>query len=397
MEQRACKSCARAKRRCDKQGPQCSRCRRRGIQCTYPTAKRTAFVLCKEDTTSSSSSGHHHVHDVFGHEVIGDSANKLSQNETQPVSDWLDSSSLDTWNLGFLSLPVSPRSVPSEQLVRYVAMLREWLTQWVEQGSNPFIHAFLYRTYMPPCVQDAYTAFSSYHHKKLSNEQMIFRIIEDRAKQLIASEGIPAPKASNFNLNSLEHLARVQSLIVYQIIGLFDGDIRLRHFAESQIPMLDNWVQAMVAHAAEMVSSSGGTNLCSREQLQQYIGTDLDITSHENLDWYSWILSESIQRTWMIASGIHAIYLMMQQSVSRPCLGYTVFSTRPGIWEAPSAVTWSKVCLERNTGLVQMADADRLFSEAAPEDVNEFTKVFLQATFGAERMERWITHAKDQR
>jgi Fungal Zn(2)-Cys(6) binuclear cluster domain len=394
MEQRACKSCARAKRRCDRQEPRCTRCRRRGIQCSYPAAKQTAFVLCTDDNTSS----HQLLDNIFSCGPAADPFNKLSQTETQPASDWLDE-----WNLGFLSLPVSPRSVAHEQLVRFVTMIREWLTQWVDQGSNPFIHAFLYRSQMPPCVQDAYTTLSCYLHKKPSNEQMIFRIVEDRAKQLIASEGVLPTKVSDqsgkdsSSLNSIEHLARVQSLFVYQVLGLFDGDIRLRHFAESQIPVLDNWVQAMVEHVAKIVSLGDTTNLCSREQLQQYIGMDQDVDNRDTLNWYSWILAESIQRTWMMASGIHAIYLMLQQSVSRPCLGYMVFTTQKGFWEAPSAVAWSKLCSEKNTGLVQMAEADRVFTEAAPEDVNDFTKVFLQATFGTERMERWMARARDQR
>jgi hypothetical protein len=38
---------------------------------------------------------------------------------------------------------------------------------------------------------------------------------------------------------------------------------------------------------------------------------------------------------------------------------------------------------------MQMAEADRLFTEAAAEEVNEFTKAVLEINFGRERMERW--------
>lgn len=336
---------------------------------------------------------------VLCFEATADPPEKLSQplplnliqysndGDTQLVSDWVDWP-LDTWDLGYLTSQVPP-SGHREKLQCYVTMIWEWLTQWVEQGSNPFIHAALYRTRLPPCVQDAYTALSSYIHKKQSNEQMIFRILEDRAKQLIDTKGIftnvsDQPDKDHDSLNSVEHLARVQSLLIYQIIGLFDGDIRLRHLAETQRPILDDWVR-------EMAMSGGSMDMCAPDQLYEYASVDQD-----NLHWYSWIVAESIQRTWMMASGIHVIYLMMQQGVTTPCLGSVVFTTRTGIWEAPSAVAWSKLCLERSSGLIQMAEADRLFAEAAPEDVNDFTKVFLEATFGIERMERWVGRSKGQ-
>ncbi|KAK9321361.1 hypothetical protein V1517DRAFT_262527, partial [Lipomyces orientalis] len=101
------------------------------------------------------------------------------------------------------------------------------------KGSNPFIHSRLYRTRFPRCVQDAYTALSCYLHKTASNEDTIFQIIEDRAKHLLVEHGIPSAdslpekvSSNSFTLDSLEHIARVQALLVYQILDLYDGDIR---------------------------------------------------------------------------------------------------------------------------------------------------------------------------
>lgn len=66
-----------------------------------------------------------------------------------------------------------------------------------------------------------------------------------------------------------------------------------------------------------------------------------------------------------------------------------MFSTRKEVWEASSAVAWEKLCSEVHVGLMQMADAERLFGEVNPKEVNEFTKVLLEVCFGRERMERW--------
>jgi hypothetical protein len=66
-----------------------------------------------------------------------------------------------------------------------------------------------------------------------------------------------------------------------------------------------------------------------------------------------------------------------------------MFTTRKGAWEAESAVGWERLCCEVHVGLMQMAEAERLFLEGRPEEVNEFTMVVLRLVFGRERMERW--------
>lgn len=72
-----------------------------------------------------------------------------------------------------------------------------------------------------------------------------------------------------------------------------------------------------------------------------------------------------------------------------------MFTTRQGAWEASSAGAWEKLCSEVNVGLMQVAETDRLFAEAAPEDVDDFTLLILQATFGEERLERWGPRLQD--
>jgi hypothetical protein len=271
-------------------------------------------------------------------------------------------------------------------------MLHRWLTQWVDQGSNPFIHAFLYKARMPLCIQDAYTTLSSYLHKKSTNEQMIFRILEERVRRLVATQGLEDWPGKDQNvLHSIDHLARVQSLIIYLIMGLFDGDVRLRHFTESQMPVLDKWVDAMIDHSNQMLSASADSategQLCSRLNIP-------NVNDRENLNWHCWIVAESTQRTWMMANGIQAVYSMMQLGMVPQCPGSMVVTTGPGVWEASSAVAWTRLCLETKLGIVRMSEAERLFVEAVPEEVNDFMKVFLEATFGKDRIERWFQMGK---
>ena len=127
-------------------------------------------------------------------------------------------------------------------LRRLVRKLHRWLKQWLERGSNPFIH----RTRFPRYIQDAYTTLSSYFHKTVSNEQIVLKIIEDRVTRLLLENSDTDPAA----LDPLEHIARVQALLVYQVLGFYDGDVRLRCLAEIHIPVLYDWMRQVVERAS---------------------------------------------------------------------------------------------------------------------------------------------------
>lgn len=72
-----------------------------------------------------------------------------------------------------------------------------------------------------------------------------------------------------------------------------------------------------------------------------------------------------------------------------------MLTTRIGVWEAESAVKWESICAGVNVGLMQLADADRLFVEQDPALVNEFTRCIMDVTYGRASMERWGVEVGD--
>ncbi|KAH8812708.1 hypothetical protein F5884DRAFT_786166 [Xylogone sp. PMI_703] len=404
---KACSACAMAKRRCERQKPCCSRCRKRGIECRYPPPRRTNFVLCEGEYSSPVaadvlpygnqlcvySAANQSSRAEDGRLVLGPSPSSPGTSvDNQVPSTWFTSQ--HTWEI--LPLPQAEYgSFAATDLRRTILRIHEWLRQWIEKESNPFIHSHLYQTRFPRSVQDAYTALSSYFNKTASNERIVLRIIEDRAKLLVSEQGrdsgATSPESVAMNsvsLDSLEQLARVHALLVYQIIGLCDGDIRLRHLAESYIPVLDSWLQQMIEQASQ--TTCLGSFMVSPAHEKALAGLSLsDIERGSNLLWYSWILAESIRRTWIIASGLQTIYLAIQQGRAVPCKGSMVFTTRGGVWEAQSAPAWEKLCAEVNVGLMQISEMDRLLAESTPEDVNDFTKMIFESAFGGNIVERW--------
>lgn len=382
------------------------------MHCTYPPSKPTCFVEIRgwDDISFNGTENLSRSRQPFSTCSAGAAEPSLSLpsgplegftavEADQAITSWFTSP--ETWKIIHFE-PAEQNNYSITDLKRHIARTHRWLVQWVEKESNPFIHPRLYRARFPESVQVAYTTMSCYINKTQSNEQTVVRIIGDRAKQLLKKHNVYSLDHSNGDsradcarLDAFEHLARVQALLVYQILGLFDGDIRLRHLAESHIEVLNGWMVQMVEQAKETICL--GSLLVSSAQEQRNSGISLrDIAQYENILWYSWILAESIRRTWLVASGVQAMYLLMQHGkLPSPCMGGMKFTTRKGVWEAQSAVAWEKICSEVNVGLMHMEDADKLFLETAPEDVNDFAKEVLEVTYGIERLERWGVQVED--
>lgn len=295
----------------------------------------------------------------------------------------------ETWKIEPYPIHINPNMnlFSSSMLKRYVSVIQHWLKSWVMSGSNPFIHSHLYRTRFPTRVQVAYTALSAYINRTETNSEIILGIIESQAKELVINPDISV-KGAPEPLDLLEQLARVHALMVYQIICLFDGDIRSRHLAEGRAHILDRWVAQMVECASSSLYLLSLTldpldpaETTSRVDPQSLTGD----TEHL---WHTWILAESIRRTWLTATGLQALYLTLQQGWAF-CPGGMMFTARRGVWEAKTAFAWERLCLETDIGFIQRFETEKLFTETSPLEIDDFGKMILESTYGTERMERW--------
>lgn len=363
---KVCTPCAKARRKCTKERPQCQRCQARGRTCSYPPSKPSSFVILPGDSTSTQDSS---VVPVSALTVLPlPSPVELSFPfiDDKMASRWF--ASPETWAID----PPEARTYlpPRFTLADYNRMLRkvvDWLVQWVETGSNPFIHHQLWKKCFPSEIQNAYMSLAAYLHKTTSNAEIISRIIEDRATELVAN-GLILDTAPNMRDDVL-NLGRVQALLVYQCIGLYDGDIRLRKLAERHITVLEKWVNILMQHTSDMVSAA----------------TPADNVPPGNSLWYSWIIAESVRRIWLVTAGIQGMYKYFSQPGPQPpCLGGTIFTSRNGFWEAPSAMAWEKQCSERFSGLVRLTETEKMLAMVPKEEINDFAKMVLECTYGSE-------------
>jgi hypothetical protein len=264
----------------------------------------------------------------------------------------------------------------SADLKRILETTLRWLTEWVEQGSCPFIHQQLYRHIFPACIQDAYMALSTYMHKTAANEPMVFRIIEERVTRLVAQGLALTDGSAN---DTLEYLARSQALLVYQCIGLYDGNVRLRYLAEQHIPVLETWVKYLMQHISQTMYSGESSHIAGS-----------DCATIPDAPWHSYILAETTRRTYLITSGVQGIYKYILTGGTASCsMGAPIFTSRKGFWEAPSAAAWEKMCTETYACLVRLTEVDKMFMMVPKEEICDFAKLALECTYGLEKCERW--------
>lgn len=418
LESKACVACARAKRRCGKQIPTCGRCTSRSIACEYPPAK--AFYLPPRQPIPATDV----LFDMPGDSMATDHRYPLHLDdmETAPSLPWyLDEIS---WEIDHRPDTEDPPIFASTVLLNHIDAIQGWQSRWIRTASNPYIHPNIYRFHMPRCVQDAYTTLSTYVQRTPENRMAVARIVEDRVRQLLDDQ--PSAIAGNQlgmheTLDLLDHLARVHALHVYQTIGLYDGDIRLRHVAETQIPTLNSWLRQLF-HSAKSAAAQGlqsfvlpllvPSKLDRRILYPSSLATqpgphlgqdrssndDAAVTprlSQEELEWYGWSFAETIRRTWMVCTALQTVYLTLQIRHA-PCPGGTMFSAREGLWDAKTAYAWAFKCeksggVRRGVDFVNRTQWSGMFENCRPEDMDEFSREALEITYGPERVERWRT------
>lgn len=385
LETKACRACAKAKRKCGKEIPQCARCGKGGVECTYPPNKPNCFVLLEEDNASFYRNSYQSASLVSSNlQPVAELSNRLAFQPFAVAPAGIRLSSI------WFNLPSTWQVTPWPQaafqschgfkLKGLITQIQQWFAQWISTGNNPFIHARLYPHHLPQCVQDAYTALSAYLHRTPENQHLVFQIFEARVTQLLADRDAfsanvncsISPQRSSTDLvtaDPLGHLARVQTLTTYLSVMLFNGDIRLRHVAERHIPVLEAWMQQMAEDAR--------TNHAPNSLIDPL---------HDDALWHAWVRAESLRRSFLVGRTVLALYEMLKagKPVAIACKGGMAFTIRKGAWEAKSAAEWEEMAEEMNLGLMQVGDVRRWvqWEGISREQVDSFARVFFEGTFG---------------
>lgn len=243
-----------------------------------------------------------------------------------------------------------------------------------EQGQTMFIHRVLFQERTPPALQDALSACALYRLKNMENQVLVFRNLEHRRQQLIANTDMLL--ASKMDL-----LEALQALILYQIIRLFDGDIRLRAQAEADEPVLMTWA-AHLRLRTRQVQAPPPAPVESQPSPE--------ITSTE---WRRWLIEESSRRTVMTAFMLKGVYDFLK-------LGYDTvpdlqmsFTAQATLWNSQSEISWLRAHSEGERLEVRVTHWDEAIAKAKPGDLEEFGVLIMAMLKGMEATRKWLGHS----
>ncbi|KAH7120457.1 hypothetical protein EDB81DRAFT_814263 [Dactylonectria macrodidyma] len=425
-QSKACGACTSGKRRCDKAQPMCGRCDEKGIECRYPPTKRRKNQL----------------HAIRGHGLNESSVDGtprtsgLANPEGQTPDDllfdldhWIDP--VVTWNdllpsqppLDYINADASkelihpdtagpstntapltsswfrhpgswtishtPSTIPcfsSAVFSDYSRNLEAWLCQWVANGHNPFIHRQLYAdSGLPQPMRDAYASITVHSSKTRHNEAMVYQIMEANAATLLDSHcGV-----GTF-LDTRQHLARTQALLIHLALSLFSPSIGARAQAERNIPTFMAWAEQLWEAASQDPDLSDNPRVRDSEsKLQEDAVADamFDGDPAPRL-WRVWVLAESIRRTWVLGTMTMGVYLTQKQGWCE-CNGGAKFTMRSDIWAAESALRWSQAVRKQDPLFSMSLECGGLFANTKAAAVDEFARHLLTVMYGLERVESW--------
>lgn len=299
----------------------------------------------------------------------------------------------ESWTIRHLSLNAPTFS--SSVCMNYIRGIQTWFTDWVVHCHSPFIHRQLYAdTGFPDSIQDAFAAISVHNTKTPANEAAIDEILESRVASLLKAHQDSYPSSSqdigvSRALDTREHLARTQSLFVHLVLGLFSPSIRARANAEKRVQTLLQWTRQLWDAAPR------DPDICQSPEADLTASTSA-AAADEFFDgdplprlWRSWVLSESIRRTWLLATSMIGVYLTIRQSWAE-CQGGIQFTASTNIWDAKSASSWAKECQNADPLFICSLDGESLFRTAKAVEVDEMARNLFTIMWGAERVEAWV-------
>ncbi|KAK6069483.1 alcohol dehydrogenase GroES-like domain-containing protein [Seiridium cupressi] len=268
---------------------------------------------------------------------------------TGGVSEANELSEMDLLPLASLQVPV--RTILKQEQINFcIDQFQSFIPQLVQQNQLPFIHPASFQDAPPVVYQDLLGLSAMYCQKSLQNRAVIFSMLDSRIDSLVNSS-----KTSSWSTK--DYLVGVQALIMYQIIRLFDGDIRQRASAERQSGTLEDWTL----------------------HLQSSINLLYEDCSNESL-YKCWIFVESARRTILMSILLQALYSSLKDGfcTSVPRMAYLPVTVNGALWSVPEE-TWWQFTLGSGGDLMTYHDFTVMWNEGQPLYTDIYETILLAA------------------
>jgi Fungal Zn(2)-Cys(6) binuclear cluster domain len=425
--QKSCGACIKAKRRCDYGQPACVRCAQRNLNCVYSSSylqyrsrRRPDEVVCSDSlleatpdvtmTFSLMPSAVEEVANSWNSELLEASFVDIDipglvstssgghsdpfivafDGDTQPLEDIFPRGSHDVDALiGFSSLSPMCSQIGKDtqgSISGIIAARLQYAIDEIKRASRtmvletrtPWYHPQLFKAQIPRSMLDAHCSCALYMAKNTCNAQDILRSIEARVEDLLNS---PVPTSSQ------EILARVQSLLLYQIIRIFDNDFRVFTTVEKTALALEDATLLLGSHL-----SSGQLSPAAQNTLEN----TLPLYSLEETKtlWMSWIFMESARRT--LTTALFFIQLHRLLSGTLPlycdtnlyiCSSWTLSAH---LWNAENLFDFTIAWRNKRHFVVTDGVFSQALRDAEADDIEVFGRMLFTLLMGIDEAKAWF-------
>jgi hypothetical protein len=335
---KSCDTCFTGRRKCDLTYPTCKRCQKNKRTCCYAhpppnIENHTSDVVSSAEPVSEGDFDSWSFNAPFEAEL---SDSRLMGELLYPSVPNL------VGNLGELQ-PVSGNTRSWQWVME---QLQGYPQTFVQHAATAFIHKDLVPNALPQKIRVAFTICAAYARMNEVNQSMLFQILDAEVSELLT------PVLSS---TLLEDLSKMQALVLYQIIRLFNGELKQRTLAEQQ----------------QSVLGTRGLQLLQRADAELQ---DVQPT------WETWILTESIRRTVIVAFMANAVYSIFKNGIcpELPTLSVLPISTKQALWNSRAA----DLCQSHEDETVKYAEFTALWLASPQRKLEPFEKVILVACKG---------------
>jgi hypothetical protein len=153
-------------------------------------------------------------------------------------------------------------------------------------------------------------------------------------------------------------LAAVHALMLFQIVQLFDGDIRQRSLAEQHMDILRIWAFQLQERAASLTPA---------------------------ITWQEWIVAESARRTIIFVMMIEGLYLSLKTGCCPNVKAMSIlpFTSKTTLWDLGTSASWFEESDRLPSETVLYGDFARGWQEGQlPGRLDGFQKLLLIPCLG---------------
>lgn len=127
-------------------------------------------------------------------------------------------------------------SDPNSRYSCSLASIKRYHVDFATKCNTIWLHPRLYKDGMPDNMLDVFGDCVLYANKTVQNEALVYRTIERNMEMLMNPQFVTSVE---------EHLARLQALLLYQSMRLFDTDVRQRSLADETMEIFGQWTDLL--------------------------------------------------------------------------------------------------------------------------------------------------------